>query len=113
MIVKALKTFDYSHDGIRAETLRAGSIVEIKNDLVPGLIAAGCIGPIVAQPVDEPQREDPAVEPGALSIKHTGRGRYAIYRGDERLTTDALDRVGAESALAAMRDAPISENAEG
>jgi hypothetical protein len=35
-------------------------------------------------------------------VRHIGRGKYAIFNGDERLTADALTKDEAEAALAAM-----------
>jgi hypothetical protein len=35
-------------------------------------------------------------------VRHIGRGKYAIFRGDERLTAEAMTKDEAEAALAAM-----------
>ncbi|ABS68937.1 hypothetical protein [Xanthobacter versatilis] len=38
-----------------------------------------------------------------LSIRHVGRGKWAVYRGDERLTEDALTKEEATAKLAEMQ----------
>ncbi|MET3352372.1 UNVERIFIED_ORG: hypothetical protein ABID33_000255 [Xanthobacter viscosus] len=38
-----------------------------------------------------------------LSVRHVGRGKWAVYRGDERLTEDALTKEEATSKLAEMQ----------
>lgn len=107
-----LKQFDYSSDGLTARTLCAGDVVEIKDDLAPGLIAAQFIAAF-----SEPKKVEapaPVVEtPSEFTVKHIGRGRYVIFDGYKRLSKDALTKEEAESALASMRNAPNSENAEG
>lgn len=39
----------------------------------------------------------------ALSIRHVGRGKWAVYRGEVRLTEDALTKEEAASKLAEMQ----------
>ncbi|MFG1330204.1 hypothetical protein V5F41_03010 [Xanthobacter autotrophicus] len=38
-----------------------------------------------------------------LSIRHVGRGKWAVYRGDERVTEDALTKEEATAKLAEMQ----------
>lgn len=40
-----LKPFRYSEDGVTSRLLGAGDLVEIRADLVPGLVAEKFIGP--------------------------------------------------------------------
>lgn len=40
---RILKPFLYSRDGLSGEALRAGDEIEIRADIVPGLISAGMI----------------------------------------------------------------------
>lgn len=46
-----------------------------------------------------------------LSVRHTGKGRWAVYRGDERVTTDPLLRAEAEAELERIRALPAGEPA--
>lgn len=39
-------------------------------------------------------------EQEAPMVRHIGRGKYSIFRGDERLTADAMTKEEAEAALA-------------
>lgn len=121
------RDFDYSPDGIRLVRLLAGETHDIRADLFDGLLAAGYIAageaPVRAKaaretpaPVaDKPSGPDPITSPSdpldaldaleqgeEAAVRHIGRGKYAIFRGDERLTDDAMTKPEAEAALAAM-----------
>lgn len=56
--------------------------------------------PKAPNPASEPAGAALSAEP--LHVRHIGRGRYAIFRGDERLTHDAMTREQAEAALTRM-----------
>lgn len=44
----------------------------------------------------------PPQPPVAIEVKHVGRGKYAVYRGDERLTDEPLTKEEAEAELARL-----------
>lgn len=46
--------------------------------------------------------QPPVATPDALEVKHVGRGKYAVYRGDERLTDEPLTKEEAEAELARL-----------
>lgn len=51
-------------------------------------------------PLAPPQ--PPAATAEDLEVKHVGRGKYAVYRGDDRLTDDPLTKEEAEAELARL-----------
>lgn len=115
MRARVLAQFSYSADGINSLTFSAGDVLDVKDDLAPGLIAAGLIkaetpgrvvsgsiAPIDAEKLLHRPKSDPGVEDLEV-VRHIGRGRYAVFRGGERLTHDALTKDQADAALAAMR----------
>lgn len=55
MIVTVLKSFPYAHDGIHSELLKPGER-EIRDDLVPGLTAAGLVESTTSEPDVSGQR---------------------------------------------------------
>lgn len=102
MRAKVIKRFGYSHNGIDIKELAPGAIEDFHDRHIPGLVAAGYLSLIDAAnapstAVAAEQADDD------LTVKHIGRGRYAVFSGDTRLTEDALDKDEAEAALAAMR----------
>lgn len=79
------------------------------------LIAMGTVNPAfdplaelpaaVAETTDPARDADeivaaPASDPNPLHIKHVGKGRFAVMRGEERLTPQPLTKPEAESRLA-------------
>lgn len=56
-------------------------------------------GPV--EPELDTGAHDGEPETGGLALKHLGRGRYAVYQGDERLTPDPLTKAEAEAFMAA------------
>lgn len=119
--------FDYSPDGVRLVRLLAGETHDIRADIFDGLLAAGFLSAAEAPVKTKPAPERPAVaagepnDPGPITspsdpldaldaleraedatVRHIGRGKYAIFRGDERITDDAMTKEQAEAALAAM-----------
>lgn len=40
---------------------------------------------------------------GEITIKHVGRGKYALFRGEERLTEEPLEKDEAETELAKLK----------
>lgn len=44
----------------------------------------------------------PASDPNPLHIKHVGKGRFAVMRGEERLTPEPLTKEKAEARLAEL-----------
>lgn len=113
MLAIIKKPFPYAHDGIHVEELAAGSRREIADGVFDGLEAAGyveapkpeAIAPI-APPAEEEtsasEEETSSPESAELSVRHIGRGKYGVFRGDERLTFDAMTKDEADAALAAM-----------
>lgn len=109
MRAKVLKAFSYSADGLRLQPLSPGDVLDIADDMALGLMVEGFIDEAVETPPPPPPAPErryehhPAHE--GLHIKHIGRGKYAVMRGDERLTHDPLEKDEAESALADLLDA--------
>lgn len=60
----------------------------------------------VAQAIEQPPQMSPEEEADLLkglerlTLKHVGKGRYAVMRGEERLTPDPLSKEMAERRLA-------------
>lgn len=52
--------------------------------------------PLATTPAPPAPPQD--AEPSDLEVKHMGRGKYAVVRGDERLTTEPLTKEEAELA---------------
>jgi hypothetical protein len=118
MLVKVLKPFPCARDplGLTTALLNAGEIHEVRDDLVSGLRKAGFVGDVPEARSGEPPAP-PAAEEGVsagqemtedappngeLALRHIGRGKFAVYRGDERLTPEPLSKDEAGAALAAM-----------
>lgn len=97
MRVHILKSFPFYPDGNTRHEAVAGSAADIPDALVAGLSAAGYIS--ASPPASE--RHDHA----SLSVRHIGRGKYDLFRGDDRITHDAMTKDQAESALDAMTGA--------
>lgn len=53
MLVKALKSFPYSDDGIRIRTIAEGAVENLRDELVPGLAAEGYVAHADAPPPDD------------------------------------------------------------
>jgi hypothetical protein len=118
MQVLILKSFPCARDphGITTAVLKAGEIHDVRDDLVAGLRKAGFVGDVPkarseelpAPPAEErgesagQETTEDAPSNGELALRHIGRGKFAVYRGDERLTTDPLTKDEAGAALAAM-----------
>jgi hypothetical protein len=93
MRVEILQPFTCSQESGSID-LKTGQIACIEGDgLLAALEGAGYI------------RHLPDAEPatsGDLSVRHIGRGRYAIHRGDERIG-EPMAREDAEAVLAGMQ----------
>ncbi len=62
MLVTILRDFSYAQDGIHSRDLVAGTVEDILDDLVPGLVAEGWVSAGVSAPASEPVTP-PAPEP--------------------------------------------------
>lgn len=115
MLAKVLKPFAYAADGIHSEQLEVGAERDFDDCCVPGLIAAGLIanlGPHRAETPYEKLPEIPAqpelgqVElepvPIALAVRDLGKGWFAVFRGDEKLTKSVRSKSDAEVEMAGI-----------
>jgi hypothetical protein len=122
MFAKVMKPFEYSADGINSRTVHIGEVLNFSDDCAPGLAAAGLIAepvlaeckmePLIAETPytklpdvpAQPEFDQVELEPlqGALSIRDAGKGWFAVFRGEEKLTKSFRSKSEAESAMAAM-----------
>lgn len=94
-----LKPFGFSVDGINIRHYEPGDKVEIFDAIAKGLLAEGFM-----RLADEPAASvQTKVGEGELSVRHIGRGKYGVFRGEQRLTDNPLDKDEAEAALADFR----------
>lgn len=113
MKVLALKRFSFSSDGMTISEAAPGDEIEIPDGLFPGLHGDGFVRPRGAhgtpqpaveaapQPSPAPPVANPVQTAGApLRVRHVGRGQYAVFKGETRLTHEALDKHVAEAAMA-------------
>lgn len=113
-----LKPFNFSVDGLRSVSVTKGDVIDIPDQIFAGLRSERFIDahgapaapaprpvePIApAAPVAPPQ--ETKVSEGRLHLRHIGRGKYGVFRGETRLTHDPLEKHEAESALANLADA--------
>lgn len=98
---RVLKPFGYSVDGLHITEYKPGDVGEFFDAIADGLIQEGHIK-IIDGSSPQPPVIETKVGDGELHVKHIGRGKYAVYRGSERLTHDPLEKDEAESALAEM-----------
>ena len=84
MRAKVLKPFLYAHDGLSTVELSAGSQVDIKDDVAPGLVAERYITEIKATAeVVETTEEHPVKETGeAQLVEETTEAAPAPETGD-------------------------------
>jgi len=93
MRVEILQPFTCSQEGGSID-LKAGQIACITGDgLLAALEDAGFIRRLPDTVPDAPN---------GLSVRHIGRGRYAVHKGDERIG-EPMAREDAETALARMQ----------
>lgn len=93
MRVEILQPFTCSQsDG--SIDLKAGQIADISGvGLLAALEDSGYIRRLPAEELEAA---------GGLSVRHIGRGRYAVHRGDERVG-DPMAKEDAEAAIAGMQ----------
>lgn len=63
MLVKVLKSFPYSADGMRTVTVGAGAILDVSDDLVAGLQGEGFIDEASADEIEAAQAGAVVMEP--------------------------------------------------
>lgn len=93
--VRVLRSVPVSDDGIHARQILAGT-----EDHVPSGLYIGLFRERYVDPLDAPVAL-PAVEPAEpLEVKHVGRGKWYVVRGEERVKGPFADKDDAEAALA-------------
>jgi len=124
MRAKVLKEFPYAADGVHSEQMMVGAEREFDDGCAPGLVTAGLIAELGSSKAvirmapsyaETPYTELPEVpaqpelgqvelEPasGALSVRDLGKGWFAVFRGDEKLTKSVRSKAEAEAEMTEM-----------
>lgn len=99
--VRVLRSVPVSDDGIRARQIVAGTEDEIPAGLYIGLFRERYVDPLEATEVVAAPVAEPDLEPSeGLEVKHVGRGKWYVVRGDDRVKGPFDDKDDAEVALA-------------
>ena len=110
MQVEILRAFTCSREGGSVD-LKPGDAFDIPDRLGDRLAAAGyvrAVEPAIPPSKPENRTDDPPgdddaqVQAGDLSVRHIGRGRWAVFRGEDRLTNDAMTKDAAIATMAGM-----------
>lgn len=77
MKCKAIKAFSYSHDGVSVRRVAKNECVEIRDALVEGLAAAGCVERPSPKAASKPSPQDPPTgkEAGSDGAPKDGGGQ--------------------------------------
>jgi len=124
MFAKVVKRFEYSDDGIRLRSVEPGEIIDFADGCAPGLVAAGLIArELVVAPISragdkiaaglndaiaiargevEPAHVYVSAVPNDLSVRDLGKGWFAVFRGDEKVTKSVRSKDDAEAEMAEM-----------
>lgn len=108
--VRVLRSVPVSDDGITSRQIVAGTDDEVPTGLYIGLFRERYVDPldgseVVAAPADEPVTDAPVVEPvvaapaEGLEVRHAGRGKWYVVRGDDRVAGPFDGKEAAEAAL--------------
>lgn len=99
--VRVLRSVPVSEDGIRARQIVAGTDDVVPAGLYIGLFRERYVDPLEATEAVAVPVAEPTLEPSEqLEVKHVGRGKWYVVRGEDRVKGPFDDKDDAEAALA-------------